>query len=80
METGYHGPARLQAQLTSGQSHTGNVERRMFFWSQSFSGESRLRSKGAEVSSVINMDPRAIIDTAAGLAYSNSSRNGKVTP
>lgn len=36
------------------------------------------RLKGAEVSSVMIIDPRAIVDPAAGLAYSNSSLNGKV--
>lgn len=74
IETGYW----LQVQLTSGQNHPGNVERRMSSWSLSFSSKCPLRLKGAEVSSVMIIDPRAIVDPAAGLAYSNSSLNGKV--
>lgn len=65
---------------SSGQNHTGNVEWRMFAWSQSFSGKSPLRLNGAEVSSVVTIDPRAIIDPGASMAYSNSSQNRKVTP
>lgn len=78
IEAGYHVPAGLQAQLTSGKNHIGNAERRMSSWSQSFSGKSRLCLNGTEISSAIIIDPRAIIDAAARLASSIAARTEKL--
>lgn len=67
IETGYHIPTWPQTQLTSEQNQTGNVKRKTSSWLQYFSDQSPPCSDGAEVSSLITIESKAVTDSAASV-------------